>query len=64
MKPIRDVNGYCIKCKSGEKGLIIGIIEETPLRAFNGYVNNLEESKKKIINDVFAKGQKAYNSGN
>ena len=63
MNPIRDSNGFCIRCKDGEKGLLIGIIGKTTKTAFNGYANNKEATKKKIIEDVFKKGQNAFNSG-
>lgn len=29
MVPIRDKNGFCIECKRGEKGLLIGMIGNT-----------------------------------
>ena len=64
MNPIRDLNGFCIECKAGEKGLLIGLISKHPLNAFNGYANNPEASKKKIIENIFKKGQIAFNSGN
>ena len=63
MNPIRDKKGYCIKCKKDEKGLLIGIIGNTAKTAFSGYANNKEATKKKIIEDVFKKGQNAFNSG-
>ena len=63
MNPIRDKNGFCVRCKDGEKGLLIGIIGKTTKTAFNGYANNTEATKKKIIEDVFKKGQTAFNSG-
>lgn len=63
MNPIRDENGFCIECKTGEKGLLIGMIGNEPTKAFNGYANNPEASKKKIIDNVFKSGQKAFNTG-
>ena len=62
MNPIRDEKGFCIRCKGEEKGLLIGIIGNTAKTAFNGYANNREATKKKIIEDVFKKGQSAFNS--
>lgn len=64
MNPIRDENGFCIKCKVDEKGLLIGIMEKSPQRSFDGYVNDPQATKKKIIENVFKKGQNAFNSGN
>lgn len=63
MNPIRDENGFCIKCKPGEKGLFIGIIGKNPIHAYSGYANNNKASSSKIIEDVFKKGQRAFNSG-
>ena len=85
MVPIRDKNGFCIECKRGEKGLLIGMIGNTAKvinsnlewflfkkmyfktsffkTSYNGYANNSKESNKKIIEDVFKKGQRAFNSG-
>ena len=63
MNPVRDENGHCIRCRDGEKGLLIGIIGNTTKTAFNGYANNKEATKKKIVEDVFRKGQRAFNSG-
>jgi hypothetical protein len=63
MQPIRDKNGLCIECKPNEKGLLIGIIGNRPNTAYNGYANNSNASKSKIIENVFKIGQKAFNSG-
>lgn len=46
-----------------EPGMFIGLIKEgDALREFNGYLDK-EESKKKIIQDVFVKGDKAFLTG-
>lgn len=63
MNPIRDRNGHCIECKTGEKGLLIGMIGNTAKTAYNGYANNKKASNSKIIENVFKDGQKAFNSG-
>lgn len=63
MNPIRDKNGFCIESKPGERGLLIGIIGNTAKTAYNGYANNKKASSSKIIEDVFKKGQRAFNSG-
>lgn len=64
MNPIRDKRGFCIETRAGEKGLLIGTIGKSTKTAFNGYANNAQASHKKIIEDVFRKGQRAFNSGN
>lgn len=63
MNPIRDRNGHCIECKTGEKGLLIGMIGNTAKTAYNGYANNKKASNSKIIENVFKDGQRAFNSG-
>lgn len=48
---------------SGEPGVIVGkIISTDPSRQFLGYVSN-NESEKKIVHDVFEKGDAAFLSG-
>lgn len=64
MNPIRDEKtGFCIPCKVGEKGVIIGIVGKDPKTAFNGYVNNPKATNSKILTDVYKKGQIAFNTG-
>ena len=63
MRPIRDKNGFCIECKRGEKGLLIGFIGKIATAQYSGYANNQEATNSKIIENVFAKGQRAFNSG-
>lgn len=62
-EPIRDEKGLCIPCEPGEVGQFIGkIVEKDPVRNFDGY-SSKEETEKKIIKDIFAKGEKAFASG-
>jgi solute carrier family 27 fatty acid transporter 1/4 len=61
--PIKDKNGFCIPCKAGEKGVVVGVIGPKPLNQFNGYANNKAASDKKIIENLFKQGQRAFNSG-
>lgn len=47
----------------GEPGQLVGrIIQNDPLRRFDGYLNQSATSKK-IAQDVFKKGDSAYLSG-
>ncbi|XP_069741766.1 long-chain fatty acid transport protein 4 isoform X2 [Narcine bancroftii] len=63
MELIRDSNGVCIPCQPGEPGQLVGrIVQNDPLRRFDGYVNDLATTKK-IAYDVFKKGDMAYLSG-
>ncbi|BES89298.1 fatty acid transport protein [Nesidiocoris tenuis] len=62
-EPIRGPNGLCVLCKPDEPGVFIGkIIPSNPARAYLGYVNE-KESEKKIVTDVFSKGDSAFISG-
>ncbi|RWS22037.1 Long-chain fatty acid transport protein 1-like protein, partial [Leptotrombidium deliense] len=60
---LRDENGFCIECKPGDTGMIIGKINNSdPIAAFEGYVNK-QETEKKILRDVFKKGDAYFYSG-
>nr|XP_018898544.1 PREDICTED: long-chain fatty acid transport protein 1-like [Bemisia tabaci] len=62
-EPLRDERGLCIPCKEGEPGLLIGLINNRKAEsAFHGYADK-KASESKILQDVFAKGQSAFNSG-
>lgn len=62
-EPIRNSDGLCVRAKPGETGEFVGkIIENDPSRAFDGYANK-EANEKKIIRDVFRKGDCAFLSG-
>lgn len=63
MNPIRDERGFCQEARAGEKGLLVGIIGKSTKTAFNGYANNPQASSKKIIENLFKKDQRAFNSG-
>lgn len=61
--PQRDARGVCMRCGPGETGEFVGkIIEGDPTRSFDGYANS-EATKKKIVRDVFWKGDMAFSSG-
>lgn len=61
---IRDPKtGYCIVCDADEAGQMIGRISRSdPIRRFDGYVNR-EASTKKVVRDVFSKGDEWFLSG-
>ena len=61
--PMRDKNGLCILCKPGEKGELLGKIDDSdPTRKFDGYINK-KASEKKILRNVKTKGDKYFRSG-
>ncbi len=58
MNPIRDARGFCVECKRGEKGLLVGLINNNiPLMAYSGYANNSRASNSKVIDNLFRKGK-------
>ena len=64
MKPIRDEKtNLCVRCKSGERGLLLGMIENSILHAFDGYANNPSGTKEKVIENIYKNGDRAFNTG-
>ncbi|XP_066978794.1 long-chain fatty acid transport protein 1-like isoform X2 [Macrobrachium rosenbergii] len=60
---VRDANGLCVKCQPGEAGEFIGkIVKNDPVRDFHGYADE-KATAKKIVRDVFVKGDCAFLSG-
>ena len=59
-EPIRDENGFCIPCDVNEIGEAIG--EIVLPGSFEGYVDK-EATRKKILVDVFTKGDQYFRSG-
>jgi len=62
--PIRDpATGLCIRCGVGEPGEFVGVIQQNhPLREFVGY-SDKESTKRKVLNDVWKKGDLCFRSG-
>ncbi len=60
--PIRGLDGFCIECEPGEAGEAIGGISERAGRAFEGYTASAD-SQKKILRDVFKKGDIWFRTG-
>ena len=62
-EPLRDSKGMAMHCEPGEVGMFVGkIVPKDPIRSFDGY-SNQEATAKKIIRDVFVRGDQAYASG-
>lgn len=59
-EPIRGHDGFCTQIDEGEVGLLLGRI--SPLMGFDGYVDKAA-SKKKVMTDVFKKGDQYFNTG-
>ena len=61
--PVRGANGYCIETEDGEAGEAIGKIDANNPRArFDGYTKK-EDTEKKILRDVFEKGDAWFRTG-
>jgi len=60
--PERGPNGLCIECKPGEVGEAIGIIGNDARHFYTGYADKAA-SEKKILRDVFKKGDAWFRSG-
>ena len=60
---IRGEDGFCIRCKPGEPGMFVGLINpNNSVRNFDGYVDQ-KATQKKIARDVFKRGDAAFLSG-
>jgi fatty-acyl-CoA synthase len=63
-RPIRNADGLCVACGHGEVGEAIGRIGTADGAGgrFEGYTN-VAETEKKILRDVFAKGDAWFRTG-
>ncbi len=64
-EPARDASGFCIRCATDEPGEAIGRIGDGASKAggaFEGYTNKAE-SERKILRDVFTRGDAWYRTG-
>ncbi|BBF80521.1 long-chain-acyl-CoA synthetase [Asticcacaulis excentricus] len=60
--PVRGPNGLCIECKPGEVGEAIGAIGTDARHFYTGYADKAA-SEKKVMRDVFKKGDAWFRSG-
>ncbi len=61
-EPIRDTDGFCVKCDVDEVGEVLGEIKGTARSSFEGYEDKVA-TQKKILTDVFKKGDKWFRTG-
>ena len=64
-EPIRDEGGHCVRCATSEAGEAIGRIHDDTAHAaaeFEGYTD-ARASRKKILLDVFERGDAWYRTG-
>lgn len=56
--------GLCVECEPGEQGeFLMKIDASKPGGDFQGYADNPEATKKKVVQDVFVKGDAWFRSG-
>jgi fatty-acyl-CoA synthase len=60
--PVRGSDGFCIPCAPGETGEAIGLIKDDARGGYSGYADQ-SASEKKILRDVFAKGDAWFRTG-
>lgn len=60
-EPIRNEQGWCSHVKKGEPGLLISQVNEK--NPFFGYAGNKKHTEKKLLCDVFKKGDVYFNTG-
>ena len=61
-EPVRGPNGFCRLAAAGETGEAIGQIASDIRHDFSGYADK-KASEKKILTDVFAKGDRWFRTG-
>ena len=64
-EPIRDENGFCVRCGVNEAGEAIGKVQNDPASAgsrFEGYTNAIE-TEKRILRHVFSEGDAWVRTG-
>ncbi|KAF1568135.1 UNVERIFIED_CONTAM: Long-chain fatty acid transport protein 6, partial [Eudyptes pachyrhynchus] len=60
-EPIRNKHGWCEKVKKGEAGLLISKVNAK--NPFFGYAGNKRHTEKKLLCEVFNKGDLYFNTG-
>src|SRR5690606_18970423 len=61
-EPIRGADGLCMEAAPDEVGEAVGPITREPRQRFDGY-NDEKQSQKKILTDVFVKGDRWFRTG-
>ncbi|KAI9012958.1 hypothetical protein BC832DRAFT_528531, partial [Gaertneriomyces semiglobifer] len=63
-QPVRDRDGLCMQCGFDEPGELIGeVVLGDPRKDFKGYHNDSGSTKKKLLQDVFKKGDMWFRTG-
>jgi fatty-acyl-CoA synthase len=61
-EPIRNSDGFCIRCSANEVGEAIGQIQSDGITRFEGYTDKAA-SEKKILRNAFASGDAWFRTG-
>ncbi len=64
-EPVRDVNGFCVRCSPDEPGEALGLIDRSKSsssRRFDGYTDP-EASARKTLGNVFSAGDLWFRTG-
>lgn len=62
-QPIRNAKGLCLQADYEEVGEAIGMINEEARFKFEGYSGDPKQTEKKILRDVFKKGDMWFRTG-
>lgn len=63
-EPVRDKDGLCVEADPGEVGEAIGEIKADEARyRFEGYAGDAKQTERKVLRDVFAKGDVWFRTG-
>jgi acyl-CoA synthetase (AMP-forming)/AMP-acid ligase II len=61
---IRDPKtGFCMECKPGEAGEAVAEMKGRAAGSFDGYLGDKEQSEKKLLRNVFRKGDVFFRTG-
>jgi fatty-acyl-CoA synthase len=60
--PVRDENGFCVRCAVNETGEAIGRISSDAGARFDGYTDDAA-TEKKVLRDVFERGDAWFRTG-
>ena len=63
-EPIRNSKGFAQQCKVGDVGELVGSIQKLPGLDFKGYKGAKKQTEKKILTDLFKKGDAWFRTGN
>jgi fatty-acyl-CoA synthase len=62
-QPVRGADGFCIEADLGEPGEAIGPITNETRQRFEGYSGDEQNTQKKVLRDVFERGDMWFRTG-